>query len=51
MQDEIGRSDFDKLQERALARRYKPGAYPVVYCVFDILLVLGGWDVIARPLL
>ncbi len=50
MQDDIGRSDLGRLQKRVLARRYKPGADPVAYCVFDIL-VMNGADVMAQPLL
>lgn len=46
--DEKGRSDFDKLQTRALKRRYDPKS-PVVYCVFDVL-VSRGKSVMDRPL-
>lgn len=35
--DEIGRSDFDAVHRRALARRYVVGLPQVVYCAFDIL--------------
>ncbi|RZL88519.1 MAG: hypothetical protein EOP82_22775 [Variovorax sp.] len=48
--DDVGRSDFDKLQDRARRRRWDVGADPVVYCVFD-LLVLEGKDITAVPLL
>ena len=37
MLDELGRSDFDRLQDRARRRRWYEGADPVVYCVFDLL--------------
>lgn len=49
VQDEQGRSDFDRLQDRAKRRRLYPGADPVVYCIFD-LLVHRGTDVSQRPL-
>ncbi len=39
--DELGRSDFDALHARARARRYRPGAPVVVYCVFDVLVAEG----------
>ncbi|NDZ11458.1 hypothetical protein C7T35_23955 [Variovorax sp. WS11] len=48
--DELGRSDFDRLQDRARRRRWYEGADPVAYCVFD-LLVDGGKDITAVPLL
>ena len=35
--DELGRSDFGKLQDRARRRRWNEGADPAVYCVFDLL--------------
>jgi bifunctional non-homologous end joining protein LigD len=47
--DELGRSDFDKLQDRARRRRWFEGASPVVYCVFD-LLVNRGVDITQQPL-
>ncbi|WPG35287.1 RNA ligase family protein [Variovorax sp. EBFNA2] len=47
--DELGRSDFDKLQDRAKRRRWYEGASPVVYCVFD-LLVSRGVDITQQPL-
>lgn len=47
--DSYGRTDFNRLHERALARRYKPGLALVVYCVFDVL-VHRGKDVRALPL-
>jgi bifunctional non-homologous end joining protein LigD len=33
--DDIGRSDFNRLQDRALRRG--PGGEPVIYCMFDLL--------------
>ncbi|QFZ87645.1 hypothetical protein GFK26_18250 [Variovorax paradoxus] len=47
--DELGRSDFDKLHDRARRRRWYEGASPVVYCVFD-LLVYRGVDISQQPL-
>jgi bifunctional non-homologous end joining protein LigD len=47
--DEEGRPDFDKLQDRARRRRWFPGATPVVYCIFD-LLVDRGTDITRLPL-
>ncbi|WP_198084966.1 hypothetical protein [Variovorax sp. E3] len=47
--DELGRSDFDKLQDRARRRRWYAGASPVVYCIFD-LLVNRGVDITRQPL-
>jgi bifunctional non-homologous end joining protein LigD len=47
--DDLGRSDFDRLQDRARRRRWFEGAEPVVYCAFD-LLVHGGIDVMQTPL-
>jgi len=49
VQDDIDRSDFDRLIKRARRRRWYAGADPVVYCVFD-LLVLRGKDMRAEPL-
>jgi bifunctional non-homologous end joining protein LigD len=48
--DEIGRSDFERLQTRARRRRWVPGADPVTLCAFD-LLHLNGRNVMALPLL
>lgn len=48
--DELGRSDFDQLQDRARRRRRYPGGPDVVYCVFD-LLVHRGVDITQQPLL
>lgn len=40
--DDTGRSDFDRLQDRALPRRApKPGADPVVFMAFDALMIDG----------
>jgi bifunctional non-homologous end joining protein LigD len=47
--DEVGRSNFELLQDRARARRYREGLSKVVYCVFD-LLVCEGADVRSQPL-
>jgi len=35
--DEYGRSDFNRLQDRARRRRWYEGADSVTYCVFDLL--------------
>lgn len=48
--DEMGRSDFNQLQDRARRRRRYPGCPDVVYCVFD-LLVHRGVDITQQPLL
>ncbi|MGJ7497181.1 hypothetical protein ACSFA8_19135 [Variovorax sp. RT4R15] len=48
--DELGRSDFDRLQDRASRRRWYEGADPVTYAAFD-LLVDKGQDITAAPLL
>jgi bifunctional non-homologous end joining protein LigD len=48
--DEHGRSDFERLQDRARRRRWYPGADPVTFCVFD-LLVENGKDLTRLPLL
>jgi ATP-dependent DNA ligase len=47
---EHGVSDFNLLQKRSLHRRWYPGAPPVTYCVFD-LLVQDGENVMALPLI
>jgi bifunctional non-homologous end joining protein LigD len=47
--DEIGRSDFERLQARARRRRWVPGADQVTFCAFD-LLYLDGRSVMAAPL-
>lgn len=35
--DELGRSDFNRLQDRARRQWYYPGCDPVTYCMFDLL--------------
>lgn len=47
--DEIGRSDFERLQARARRRRWVPNGDQVTYCAFD-LLYLDGRNVMALPL-
>lgn len=47
--DEVGRSDFERLQARARRRRWAPGADPVTLCAFD-LLWLDGRNVMGLPL-
>jgi bifunctional non-homologous end joining protein LigD len=47
--DAIGRSDFNRLQDRARRRRRAPGSDPVTLCAFD-LLVVDGRNVMALPL-
>lgn len=47
--DELGRADFDRLQQRAKRRGYKAGDDSVVYCVFD-LMVHAGEDLRQFPL-
>jgi bifunctional non-homologous end joining protein LigD len=47
--DDLGRSDYGKLQDRARRRRWFPGSAPVTYAVFD-LLVDQGRDITAEPL-
>jgi bifunctional non-homologous end joining protein LigD len=48
--DDLGRSDFNRLQARARRKRWYEGADPVVYCVFDLLLDRFQ-DLTALPLL
>jgi bifunctional non-homologous end joining protein LigD len=48
--DDIGRSDFERLQARARHRRWYPGCDPVALCAFD-LLYLNGRNVMGLPLL
>ena len=48
--DDLGRSNFELLQDRARRRRWYEGADPVTYCVFD-LLQEGGKDLTGLPLL
>jgi bifunctional non-homologous end joining protein LigD len=47
--DEIGRSDFERLQARARRRRWYAGADQVTFCAFD-LLYEDGRSVMNRPL-
>lgn len=47
--DDIGRSDFERLQARARRRRWVPGADPVTLCAFDVLF-LNGRNVMPLPL-
>lgn len=47
--DDLGRSDFNRLQARARRRRAYPGCDPVTLCAFD-LLVYEGERVMGRPL-
>jgi bifunctional non-homologous end joining protein LigD len=47
--DDIGRSDFNRLQARARRRRWFEGCEPVGYAVFD-LLVDHGINITALPL-
>lgn len=47
--DDLGRSDFERLQARAVRRAAYPGCDPVVYAMFD-LLVADGATVMDRPL-
>jgi bifunctional non-homologous end joining protein LigD len=46
--DDLGRPDFDRLHKRAARRGRPPGSDPVVFSVFD-LLVLDGEDVRDQP--
>lgn len=48
--DEVGRSDFNALQDRARRRKWFEGARPVTYCVFD-LLAANGRDLTGLPLI
>jgi bifunctional non-homologous end joining protein LigD len=47
--DDLGRSDFDRLQVRARRKCRYPDCDPVVFCMFD-LLVEGGHSLMSRPL-
>ena len=47
--DELGRSDFERLQRRARMKRCTEGADPVAFCVFDVL-VYEGRDVMKTAL-
>jgi bifunctional non-homologous end joining protein LigD len=46
--DELGRSDFNRLQDRARRRCFYPGCDPVVFCAFD-LLARDGRSLIGLP--
>jgi bifunctional non-homologous end joining protein LigD len=47
--DDLGRSDFDRLQKRSMLKGWKPGADAVVYCVFDVLIA-DGVSAMSAPL-
>lgn len=47
--DEVGRSDFNRLQDRAKRRRYVAGADRVAFVAFD-LLMYAGQSVMQWPL-
>lgn len=47
--DNIGRSDFDRLQARSVRRCYYPECDPVVYAMFDLLVDLGK-NIMGLPL-
>jgi bifunctional non-homologous end joining protein LigD len=47
--DDIGRSDFNRLQDRARRRCYYPECDPVVYCMFDTLVHRGD-NMMREPL-
>ena len=49
MLDDLGRSDFMRLQDRARRRCYYPECDPVVFCAFDLLAV-DGRSIIGLPL-
>lgn len=46
--DDLGRSDFERLQTRARRKCWYQGCDPVVFCVFD-LLVQSGRSVMSLP--
>jgi bifunctional non-homologous end joining protein LigD len=48
--DDIGRSDFNCLEDRAKRRRWYPGCDPVTLCAFDVLYV-DGRNVMGLPLM
>ena len=39
--DDLGRSDFERLQERARRKCWYAGCDPVVFCIFDVLVQSG----------
>jgi bifunctional non-homologous end joining protein LigD len=47
--DELGRSDYNRLQDRARRRCFYPECDPVVFCAFD-LLAIDGRSVIGLPI-
>ncbi|MDF2457772.1 MAG: hypothetical protein K0S79_188 [Nitrospira sp.] len=47
--DDLGRSDFNRLQDRAKRRKWYEGADPVVFCAFD-LLARDGRSLIGLPI-
>lgn len=47
--DVVGRSDFQRFQDRAKRKRWYDGCDPVVYCAFD-LLARDGRSLIGLPL-
>lgn len=47
--DDIGRSDFEAVHQRARRRGWYKGAAPAAYCAFD-MIVRGGRDLRARPI-
>lgn len=47
--DELGRTDFNALHDRARRRRWQEGDKLVTFCVFD-LLVQNGVSIMDRPL-
>jgi bifunctional non-homologous end joining protein LigD len=49
VQDDLGRSDFNAMKQRASRRRWYPGAPQVSYMAFD-LLMLNGRDITSWPL-
>lgn len=46
--DEYGRSDFDRLHDRARRKKYYEGCDPVIYCMFDLLV--AGQSLMELPL-
>jgi bifunctional non-homologous end joining protein LigD len=47
--DELGRSDYNRLQDRARRRCFYPECDPVVFCAFDLLAV-DGRSIIGLPI-
>lgn len=41
--DDLGRPDFERMQDRGKMRGYKPGADLVTFVVFDLLAKSGKW--------